>query len=337
MKSLFPIIFIAMLSLPAIALAQADDAIDEDSAPIPDYSNWYQVEIIVFAPHDPPPGDEIWPAEHLSYPAQMLSIDPASDDDLRPLNLYQLHELLYGSLEDQGESAVMELPFPQEALPGEDRGLPTAAPESTPLPAVPANEENTGEDEATRQMEMEELLHSDLPRAFRALGDDAKRLQPLARSLTRSSRYRLLLHTGWLQPVDAGAESIPVLIQTGDRYADFFEIEGTIAVSRSRFLHVETDLWFTQFVEKNEQELPLPDIVNDFDIETRLKYGDLVEAERQRDNFIRIQSHSMKLSRRMRSATLHYLDNPYFGVLIQIDEFKYEPPEPVPEEQPPEE
>jgi len=144
------------------------------------------------------------------------------------------------------------------------------------------------------------------------------------------------LHSGWLQPVDTGAESIPVLIQTGDRYADFFEIEGTIAVSRSRFLHVDTDLWFTQFVTKSEQQPPLPDIVNSFDIDTRMKYRDLVEAERQRDNFVRIQSHSMRLSRRMRSATLHYLDNPYFGVLIQIDEFTYELPESVPEGQPPE-
>ena len=59
---------------------------------------------------------------------------------------------------------------------------------------------------------------------------------------------------------------------------------------------------------------------------TRQQYPELVAAEEKKDNFVKVQTYRMKLSRRMRSATLHYLDNPYFGVLIEVNDFTYSPP-----------
>ena len=165
----------------------------------------------------------------------------------------------------------------------------------------------------------DELLNSPLPQAFRSLPEQSLTLSALTGSLRRSSRYEVLLHNAWRQPV--GTSPTPVLIQTGNRYGDLYEIDGTLSFSQSRFLHMQTNLWFTQFEPKFNQpqfirmQVDLPDEVKN--------YPDLVTIERNKDTHIAVHSHTLHHSRRMRSATLHYIDHPFFGLLIKIDKFTY--------------
>ena len=35
----------------------------------------------------------------------------------------------------------------------------------------------------------------------------------------------------------------PILIQAGSRYDDYFELDGTLSISRSRYLHLDADLY----------------------------------------------------------------------------------------------
>lgn len=287
---------------------------------VPDYSDWYQIEVIVFAPHHASGGDEAWPAADISYPPAMLAIAPSDPSELQPHNLWQLDLLLGGR---PGTTATTEDAGVEEQFLFERRSrfhnAAAMIPETTP---------GAGGDEIDIEpVDLTELLDTDLPAPFQAVDAEERNLNGIARSLNRSSRYRLLKHIAWRQPVPVSDENSPVLIQAGERYADRFEVDGTLTVRRSRYLHVDADLWYTQFVQKYEQESPMPDIVSRLDSATLRQYPDLVEAARRKDNYLPIQAHTMRVSRRMRSSTLHYLDHPYFGVLIQIDDFTYTPPE----------
>lgn len=309
-------LFLIALALWFSAAAWADTT-------APDYGSWYQVEIIVFAQKQPTPSDEAWMPAPLEYPANMLAIAPASADDLRPDNLAELRQLMAVPATDAPETPPTDDNSDQYLFESKSRFRNRAPDDSTPQGA---DEQPPTVDNAAEQAQVTAIFNADLPRAYRALPDDALHLGGVARSIQRSTLYRMLLHVGWLQPVGAEDSADPVLIQAGERYGDAWEVDGSLSVSRSRFLHVDTDLWYTQFASKYEEQTPLPAIVSDISPEARAQFPDLVTAAERSDNYVKVQTWRMKLSRRMRSATLHYLDNPYFGVLVQVDEFNYSPP-----------
>lgn len=303
-----------IIGLVCAVLASCATRAQED---IPDYSDWYQIEVIVFAPRQASGSDEAWPAADIGYPPAMLAIAPSDPAELRPYNLWQLDLLLAAGSVASGATDAG----------GQEQFLFEGRSRFRHRPVIEDIAPDTDGTEPEADVDLTELLHTGLPAPFQAVPPGARNLNGIAGSLNRSSRYRLLEHIAWRQPVPASDEYLPVLIQAGERYADLFEVDGTLGVRRSRFLHVDADLWYTRFVQKYEQEAPMPDIVARFDPATLRQYPELVEAARRKDNYLPIQAHTMRVSRRMRSSTLHYLDNPYFGVLIQIDDFTYAPPE----------
>lgn len=129
-----------------------------------------------------------------------------------------------------------------------------------------------------------------------------------AQSIAASRRYRLIRHLAWRQPGLEEKVAIPVRISLGetlplflpesdsdylhfipasaqasdtrDRKINTSTVYGSITVYLGRFLHMDTQLVFT-------------------DTETQ-------------------QSFRLLQSRKMRSRELHYIDNPRFGILTRI-------------------
>ena len=71
---------------------------------------------------------------------------------------------------------------------------------------------------------------------------------PLTRAYQRlrsSSRYRPLLHLGWVQPLDSSDRNAPVHVATtaGNAAA---QVNGTVALRRGRYLHADVDLEFSK-------------------------------------------------------------------------------------------
>ena len=100
------------------------------------------------------------------------------------------------------------------------------------------------------------------------------------------SGYRIVGHGMWFQPVPDRDAPVPLLLQLGGQTATgLYEVEGTISMTRGRYLHLDVQLWM------NEQ-------------------GSLVG---KRNNFIELRE-----SRRMRSREVHYLDHPAFGMLVRV-------------------
>lgn len=151
--------------------------------------------------------------------------------------------------------------------------------------------------------------------AWQALPDDRLSLTSMRQQMERSGEYRSLFHSSWRQPMRERDQTLPVHIQGGrelppdpalyrssfsdssfsnsdaDTYDEAppldgspqYELQGTLNLSVSRFLHIDPNLWFTR-----------------------------VDSDNQR-YYVNIDQ-----SRRMRSDELHYIDHPLFGIIVKV-------------------
>ncbi|WP_172975357.1 CsiV family protein [Microbulbifer sp. THAF38] len=160
---------------------------------------------------------------------------------------------------------------------------------------------------------------------------------------------RILFHKAWHQVLEQKHKSPAILIDGGDAYAGHNQLEGSITLSVSRYLHLSTNLWLSDFSAPASTKgirLPLrPKVTPTASIEetsTRLAHEGnnsfsnqepqdaLSPAARQEpmtlDASLPVAEQPMHVmraahlqhERRMRSGQLHYIDHPAFGILIEI-------------------
>ncbi len=132
-------------------------------------------------------------------------------------------------------------------------------------------------------------------------------------SLQRSGGYRVLLVKSWRQPGLEREQSVPVLIQGGDRFGQHRHLEGTVRLVLSRYLHLETDLWLGNYVQQSplleeDNQTPSPSLV----VEGSTDMGAPALQF--------VPSHLVRLleTRRMRSKELHFIDHPNLGVIAKV-------------------
>lgn len=292
---------------------------------------WYQVEIVVFANTSATKTDEIWPLTPLQYPKDMVSIAPETDDGLTPLSLLQVQQLeAYQSLFD--ENAVVNTASDSDFL-FESR---SRFPAHANMPTTEVSDLLGGDedgDEGTNgttdagsgtsietPLDLSALFESSEVVPFKNLSSNQRMLNDLARSIRRSSLYRLLSHQSWLQPISSDATQI--LLQAGNHYDSVFELDGVIGLSRSRYLHVDTDLRYTEFSPLFQGSGAAANLLSP---DQRNQYPAVAKWEANRGQYIPVHAHPLQQSRRMRSSTLHFIDHPRFGVLIKIE--NYDPEE----------
>lgn len=304
-----------------------------------DYSDWYQVEVVIFANNTPAQNDEIWPITPLSYPDEMVSIAPQA----APFSAQQARQLedyldLFNAALDgdfDRNDGQPETSNANEFL-FQSRSRLQVAEESKPntpesLNGRQSDKEGSLENGLAAAIDYAALFQSDAPHAFVALPETRRILNSQARSIRRSSLYKTLVHQSWLQPVVADKASLPVLIQAGDHFDDMYELDGTITINRSRFLHIDANLWYTEFTPLNQQgDAPISPTANQLSPEPlspelRAKYPQVANWEATKGQYLKVHSHPLQQSRRMRSSTLHFIDHPRFGILIKIEGF--DPPE----------
>jgi hypothetical protein len=138
---------------------------------------------------------------------------------------------------------------------------------------------------------------------FIPLTSDTFSLSGKANALNKSGQYKVLKHMAWLQPGLAKEDAISVRVSAGKNYKNEFnersfanqpanELDGTVKVVLGRFLHVYTDLAYRKaFNISSSDALGRNRVLADFPIKTH---------------------------RKMRSSTLHYIDHPYLGILVEI-------------------
>lgn len=154
-------------------------------------------------------------------------------------------------------------------------------------------------------------------------------LQDAANKIKNAGRHRLLSHQVWLQKLTDKENALPIAVQAGRQVDGFYEVSGSITLYKSRYLHLESNLWRSLFTNNPDEaaNITLPfidpslnalaaeqedkDHVSDQQAESH----ELELPEQQ--PLVKIVS-SLQHKRRMRSKEVHFLDHPLFGVIIQL-------------------
>ena len=123
------------------------------------------------------------------------------------------------------------------------------------------------------------VLDESSTNGFISLDADIFQLSDKAKALNNSGNYRVLKHMAWLQPGLAKEDPVN-------------ELDGTVKIVLGRFLHLYTDLVYRKTFT--------------------ISSGDALGRNRVLADF------PVKSHRKMRSKTLHYVDHPYLGILIEI-------------------
>jgi len=171
-----------------------------------------------------------------------------------------------------------------------------------------------------------------LPIAFEMLPHNEMRLNDAVIRLKNSAHFRPLLHVAWRQPTYDEKHAQTVLVYQGMTDPESEDsnpteqsdpsgpiipgITGTIQVSVARYLHLAANLVYRTRVTE-QVAIPGSDLAwwDDRPYPTiNQRQGPAFQLEKR--NVMR--GFKLEESRRMRSKTIHYLDNPLFGVIALI-------------------
>ena len=220
---------------------------------------------------------------------------------------------------------------------------------------------NLTPDQAMNTGIADETMQVNIPPAFVTITPNDEEFMKTLNRLNRSSYYDILFQKSWLQPGLDSDSAIAVLIQAGEVYDGLYELEGTTRLHVSRYLHCNSHLWLSKYVQQIEvikpwwqENTPVNDTadqpLNEFSLplgqsedevgssgagglalstlepmDTTLPMSETITRYKS------IRTSVMKESRRMRSGELHYLDHPLFGVIVKVVPYFPEPPD-LPEE-----
>ena len=189
---------------------------------------------------------------------------------------------------------------------------------------------------------------------FLLLPAEDLQLKDSARRIRNAFDMRLISHIGWRQPANERGEAMPVLIQGGDQFGLDFELEGLATLSKNRFLHVDVNLFLSQFQRSLiDSTSPWASFgassgatsaiastqsnasfgfggsldANSTQFNSSLNgnlFGDIAD---ERDAFERVFTAQSRSTRRVRSGELHYIDHPLLGILVHVT--PYTLPDPV--------
>ncbi|NOY73579.1 MAG: hypothetical protein GXP14_14640 [Gammaproteobacteria bacterium] len=184
-------------------------------------------------------------------------------------------------------------------------------------------------------------------RPFMLLEKADRSLNEIATQFKLKSKYKLLFHQAWRQPVAKHGEATAIRISSLTSNLDHLlgvyerdkdtsssienesiilvapklEIDGLIIPSLNRYLHLDLQLSYRKLlpIETTEHDA-MNDIQNEF-LQRPLARDEISDNV---NNIVayRDQDFSLKTTRRMRSKQLHYFDHPLFGVLALITPYK---------------
>jgi hypothetical protein len=295
------------------------------------FQGWYQIDAIFFKPKSTDLDEESWPEATPIYPADITAVTNGGVFKLSQLE--QLAVLLPAATGDSApELGTDDFAFEGQSRRNKNRRVIEYVTGSYEQDSngdlIRASNIDSG-NPSNQKISAEDLIHSAFERdrttsegalAFNSRKAESS-LQTIMRSLQRSSLFTVLSHQSWTQPI--GSKPTSVLIHAGQRHNDRFELEGTLSLTRSRFLHLKTNLWYNVFESRSGESKPSgAGFQSNLSTETLSLYPELLKVERERGQHFVARTHLMSQSRRMRSDELHHIDHPLFGVVVRINQFK---------------
>lgn len=217
-----------------------------------------------------------------------------------------------------------------------------------------------------RPPSIDEQLITMRPPLMQHLQRDQHAMNSIANRLDRRSTYTVLFHHAWHQQLGDRSDAAAIPIFAGDQFGEHLELEGYIKVSKSRFLHLDTELWLSRFTLLNNPfdqrpwheklidtiALPMrpkpkftieqPYLADLAPTEPSVRLSNEITPEHERDTLATIDAAQTTNSkprygaievsrlaehRRLKRDEIHYLDHPNFGVIVVVKKFDPELPQ----------
>ena len=295
-----------------------------------DEERWYRVELLIFSNESSAAASsEHWqPTPSLVYPQQgRFLVNPqgvASN-----LALYDATS----TVDEQGHQTLTIVP---PVLDAEDDIKPL--PEPVPEPVSQAVEQ---------ELPAEATIPT-TPSPFITLAHSELEFRGKAAYMQRTGRYQTLFHESWMQPMVEQGRTLPIIIDRSGDSETWPQLQGSVKLYVSRYLHLETNLWLNTsgsylppdwnmpaaplgpksltIIHPPEPE-PDPELEADFEseaIDTGF-FAPTGELEAQQETLepqgpVYPWRHAIALQqkRKMRSTEVHYIDHPMLGVVVKI-------------------
>jgi hypothetical protein len=305
-----PFVLLATVLLPVVTFASPDSQQGDSEE-----TRWFQIELIIFAhKSDDPLESEKWPE------IAGLSLPPG----------------------------IIDLSLPGTTPPAEAGTSATTT--EQPLVFQPVTSPTTTNNTPEDSVGINELIPPvPMPVAYEMLRPEELDLNDVYKKLARSSRFEPLLHVAWKQPTydkdkaqtvflydgmtksasesEAGPQSDEKQTETDSKAANFSgdalemgpispRVAGTVSLSVSRYLHFDADLIYRTPV-KQQQAIVIPDL----ELWDEKPYPTLSPHQGpayRLEEWNAIRGFRLQESRRMRSKKIHYLDNPFFGIIVLV-------------------
>ena len=195
------------------------------------------------------------------------------------------------------------------------------------------NAEPVPSDELQSFSQFPALEESDLPDDLIAIAEKSSHMDGVWRRLRSSKGYRPLVFAAWMQnrtdyypPVRIHDDMVldtdlrpPTEIMVADLAAEdplgayrstFYQLDGTVQLRRSRFLHLYLDLEYRETPPVNEAS-PAGDMKASF-----FNTEEAREPGMEKDAGYKV--FHIKQNRQIRTGQLQYFDTPFFGALVYV-------------------
>ncbi len=180
------------------------------------------------------------------------------------------------------------------------------------------------------------------PTSFTFLPRNQLVFRSKAASMQKTGRYNILFHEAWTQTIASRSRALPIVLDQSGDDLQWPLLQGTIKLYKSRYLHLETNLWMNTDGEylHSTWSMPPPPLgppsviveeqfqyeptaaptVQVYDLHTQEEPLDLEEALAEELGPVYPFRHAVLLqqSRRMRSGEVHYIDHPMLGVIVKV-------------------
>lgn len=314
----------ALINAPLCSLASATEQKIEDI---------YHLELLIFR-HAENAQQEIeqWPrSHHLHYPEQLIFLRPPPTlDEHIFLPVGDAHEL----------QLDFSLPSPQRHLwwPFPDREQEIARTQPLEDPALLVEQAGPLGDSGQETIADAVEGPADPVTLMESLDKPSSALAAIAEKLPSGSQ--ILFHQQWHQQLGSRDEAPAMVVAGGREYGQHHELEGSISFSKQRFLHLEANLWLSEYLELNAEGGPItaqaeaaPPLLLTMQLPESPEPPQPLRRSVERaggaaaqdsakiyraKRIVQLQQH-----RKLRSGEIHYLDHPWLGIIVQIS--KYQP------------
>lgn len=170
------------------------------------------------------------------------------------------------------------------------------------------------------------------PTPFQLLGRNSLQMMDKHQTLSGNPSYRVLFHDAWNQPLYNDEAPTPILIEAGEEFAGINELRGYLNIQISRYLHVDTNLFLTEFERSNNPMQVVQDqnfsgfsfnqSDNRFSLFNKPQGLTFGSSTNNSEFYIATNSAHLNQKRKIASGDIHLIDNPKLSMLILFTKYE---------------